>query len=167
MYFMKKVRILQCCLLIAALLLLFVGCAEKKQKIDWDLSGTWITADGEIGENISFSIEGEFDTEDVEPGNLQIANFTVQRPEDFRYGSYDEAEFAVYAFREAEGSASVWFLCIGWDYDPATNSMITENLLFSLEREYGVVYWPEREGNYIVASTDPETDPQDIPPPLM
>lgn len=159
---MKKVRILRCCLLIAALLLLFAGCAEKKQEIHWDLYGTWITEDGEIGGNVLFSIGGELITEDVEIGSLQAVNFSIQWPENFRYGNGDEDLFGAYAFHEAEGSDSVWFDCIGFAYDPMKNELVAENFALSPERGYVVVYWPGNDALYLVASIDQETDPQDI-----
>ena len=159
---MKKYRIIQFFLLSLALLIPFTGCAEKKQEIDWELYGTWIAEDGTIGEPVSFSIEGQFDTINVEPGNHQIVDLHIRWPEGFRFGNEEADPFSMYAFCEKNDTNFIWMKYCGFAFDPIQNIMTAENITLSPERGYVVVCWSQYDGNLVVGSTDPETDPKDI-----
>ena len=150
--------LLVCC----TILLLLAGCNPKMQEIHWDLTGTWISEDGEIGDTVSFSLAGKLVTDGAQIGDPKIVDLAIQFPEDFRYRLSKTQQYAVYAFRESGDSASLWFSCNGTAYDPAGNSPVPMTFALSPERGFVVMRWDINEGPYLVASADPQTDPKDI-----
>ena len=153
---------IRCCLLVAALLVLLAGCGKKEQELNWNLTGTWITVDGEIGEAVPFSIEGKLVTEGIEIGKPQIVDFRIQWSEDFPYQNGKYEPYAAYPFSEQNDTDFLWFWCSGFAYDPKKNTPVVAVFTLSLEKGYSVMTWPYDDSRYLVASTDPETNPQEI-----
>lgn len=154
----KKYHRIVMAVLAAVLLLVGVsGCGEKvqKEKIEWQLYGAWISADGSLGNQVSLSVRGAYPAQ-LTAGQGVEAEIAVEWPENFQYRDGKLTTCHSYPLEDDGKGESVYLLFSGTDYDPEENKPVTYRCWLFPEKELVVFVWGEE--SIVVASTDPNAD---------
>lgn len=159
---MKKFCILPAFLLSLVLFSPLTGCSAKMQDIDWELYGAWISENGQVGEPVSFSISGKIPAEDAPEREPLETEFSITWPEDFPYMDNENSLFSANSCADTENSAIRRIMCYGFSYVSTSNQSVSEAFALCPEKEWVIFSWGNQEGVYLVASTDPNTDPAEI-----
>ena len=157
-------------ILLIAMLLGLCGCGSSQTKettpapvfpemhkeISYDLYGTWITADGELQESVDFHISGQVD---MDASGEDTMTLDISFPDTFTYSYLAKKEFASQS-RKYFGLS--YCVSTGFSWRRGSDIPVISYLALCPEKEYVLFYWDERPGRYLVASTDPDTAPEQI-----
>lgn len=157
----KTYAILLIVLMLAATAL--CGCSPRRSnqaEINWDLYGVWVSKDGTVGDKVDLSLSGTLDTSQKSGADIQIAEFSIQWPEGFRYGDIISQEHSVLTHSNESGDGAAYYQCSGASYDSLTNKSVPETFFLFLTEQFVVFEWYGQSGTYLVASTDPNADAQ-------
>lgn len=128
--------------------------------IDWTMYGHVITPDGTVHSTTVFSISGSYTRKIDDYDTLKLK---ICFPETFRYQLDQPGD----PFKEfISQSHKVWglayFTNAGFAYDSATHSSLPIVYALDPEFEYAIFDLDDGSDMYLVASTDPDTDPTKI-----
>lgn len=133
---------------------LYSGCTqnpkEKKWDIDWKMYGMWIGEDGEVEEQIEFSISGKavYFPDDEGAAQLEMA---IEWPDSFRFASGDSQTYQPTALVKNE--SELFFIDFLLSDDAQTKRIIPADFGLAPDREYFLIYWEDVPG-YLIAATD-------------
>lgn len=124
--------------------------------IDLSLYGTWISPDNEViqSDAVSITVDGtiarnEYDQNIVEC-QIAFSSDTFEHTCGSATNIADDFETAPY------------FVCPYQLYSNTSQSQVIPYFALSLEHGYAIFAKADDLGNYLIASKDPETDPQEI-----
>lgn len=153
---LRSAIVIVCLALVGCVVWAIMGLFVKTTRVDWTMHGTWITAAGEPGETVEFSVKGKVKDYSEKDDTL---NLDIAFPDSFPYRDNT---------RDFTDISMIWrywdvpyFACRGYSYDVQANAGTIRCYALSLEEEYMIFCWPDSD-RLMVASTDPETDPQEI-----
>lgn len=127
--------------------------AEGIHALNWQLHGTWISADGTT-ESVPFSIWGYIqDT----PDDLDALYITIDLPDDFRYSIGTPTPSFVSMNQKADYFPHL-MIFHGFAYDKPANSSDSTQIALDLEKEYAVITFETAPDCYLVAATAPSVD---------
>lgn len=159
---MKPLRILLSLLLSLVLFVPLTGCSAKLQEINWELHGVWISENGQVGEPVHFSISGKIPAEDVPEGEPLETEFSFTWPENFPYMTKETNSCVAYPYTASKNSPLRRIMCSCFAYVPSSDLTIVETFALCPDKEWVIINWNDQEDVYLVASTDPNTDPTEI-----
>lgn len=145
-------------LLVCGLLSLLSGCSLSSHKINWQLYGT-VISDGEIQETFEFTIQGNLSSVTPPFSAYDEATLTISMPDTFLYTYGSDITFPSFAWLEFDYPAYSGYGALKKNAYSSTDCAIA----FSPDREYVIFDWRDgKRDYYLVASTNPETDPMDV-----
>lgn len=162
---MNKRKWIILCIMTACLLL--IGTAiwiftshylnnKNTRNIDWALHGYLVTADGQIQNELAFSVSGSIrENKDDSNDDLKLA---FQFPDSFRYSSESERE---YPGNRSIHDAYHYYVSAGTAYDKTKNAPVALYLALDAENEYLIMHWNDDSDLYLVASVD-KTQPAQL-----
>ena len=135
--------------------------------IDWVMHGIVVDSDGNKANYVhylldDFSVSG---TVEPEEDNCAEMSLRIVLPDSFQYMFEKENEpdaSTEYYSNNRKYTDEPYYVVYGFSYDQRGNKSVPIVIGLSLENEYMIFNWEEGEDLYLVASTDPETDPNDI-----
>ena len=159
---MKKMIAL---ILIFIVLLSVTGCQYSTRRIDWQLHGTWIYDDFSTEAGASFGLKGTIkDYENVaKDGTDQKQKDELDLkfifPKDFRYDVYSSDVGPLYSY---EPKLDYFCATSYGDIPEDLGSMAPVFFAVCPEKQYVIIYWKDDTGRFLVASVDPQVEPQEI-----
>ena len=129
---------------------------DKLQKIDWAMTGAMGSGSGEVLRSCNLSISGEITL--GKNGKDQL-DLNIRFPKLFEYW-YDGP--AVYTSQSRKYFNTPYPVCPSYAYNRDTNAPDYSVLALCPEKEYAIFNWDDGKDQYLVASTDPNTTPQEI-----
>ena len=153
---MKFFRTVLCFFLIAVISFTLSACSHREEKIDWQLYGAWISQEGEVGEPVEFTISGDLKLEKTETDSMQL---DITFPHSFPYSYNGRTEFT----SESRKYFSLPY-CVSTRYafNQISGEPVFSYLALCPEKEYVIFCWEDHGDSFVIASTDPETDYQEI-----
>lgn len=166
-FFSKKI----CCLILAALFFALTGCNDPQNvtsitetpviEIDWDLHGVWMDSDGTVkktrsGLDVSFcgTLPAEF--EDRTYMEIEVDITWPGKTVSYLTGKQAHGGAAEYADKHEYQRV---YRIETWLYDPITNDATALSVALCPDEGFAVA---RVDGEYWVASLDPEADPLEI-----
>ena len=125
-------------------------------RINWSLDGTWISADGTASSTASGSIFGTVQLGDTGEDTLDL-NITFTEGCNYQYINPTS-----YSSESRKYLKVPYCVCPLYSYSKGKNDSVFSYIGISLDKEYVIFHWEDKEDLYLVASTDPDTDPKDI-----
>lgn len=127
--------------------------------LNWQLYGTWISADGTTN-SVPFSIDGYIQKT---PDDLNELHIVIDLPDDFRYIIGTPTPSFI-SMNQKYNHFPHLMLFNGFTYDKHTNSSVWTSFALDLEKEYAAIMIENAPNRYCysVASTDPDADPKDL-----
>lgn len=147
-----------CAALLGMALWLFNDPLSRDAQLNWDIQGTWITADGQVLETLAFSLSGEIEKHSKERDILRL---NIRLPEDFDYVIPEEPTI-FYSNAEVVESVS-YYICGGaYCLERTSGDMTLVELALSEKQEFMILYFSETPGTFLVASTNHNVKPEEI-----
>lgn len=129
--------------------------ADEAGQIDWLMHGTWISADGITEESVYFLVSGKATLGD----DADTLTLDIQFPDMISYSYQPQSEFTSLSRQYGD---LPYLVCPYFSYDKVTNDTVWSYFALCPENEYMIFWWEETPDRYLVASTDPDTDPRGI-----
>ena len=152
-----------CLLLFAVILLCASGCMEPQNldAIDWNLHGTWVNSDGTVQsgqESVKFALQGNIPTE-FEPYSVVDMELNFIWPEGFIYPNLGMQTYTGGANPAEKHENQSIYHGGQYVYSPDRPGAVFLSYTICPEEGFVVLHIEER---YLVASVDPDADPQEI-----
>lgn len=144
-----------CVALIGIAVWIFTGPLSGNTKVNWQMNGTLVTADGTVKETMELSIVGKIHKDPTEP---DILTLDITLPDDFPYSFKGRGEY--YSIGE-KIDEFCYYVCNTYTYSNLENTPALSAFAIDEEKGWALFLWPDCPGQYLVASTD-GTDPQVI-----
>ena len=125
-------------------------------RINWNLDGTWISADGTASSTATGSIFGNVQLGDTGEDTLDL-NITFTEGCNYQYTNPTS-----YSSESRKYLKVPYCVCPLYSYSKDKNASVFSYIGISLDKEYVIFHWEDQKDLYLVASTDPDTDPKDI-----
>lgn len=146
--------------LLLALIVATVIYFSSHSKLDWTLYGNYISQDGEMGDFIQLTLRCRPNSNTLEEKTF-TTKFDIQWPENFVFLNWEQKEYTCYTF-PASGTYPARCIVHGFVYytDPIKQGATTNILRIEIfpEEEFAVFTCPHWNGQYIVASTNPNAN---------
>lgn len=130
--------------------------SEMHEVIDWSLHGAWITAAGEVQKAVDFRISGQVD---MEASGEDSMTLDISFPDTFPYSYTEKTEF-VSQSRKYLGLS--YCVSSAFSFRRYSGDPVSSHFVLCPEKEYVLFYWEAQPDRFLVASTDPDTNPQEI-----
>lgn len=124
--------------------------------INWPMYGLWVTRDGQPQEEMQFSIIGSVQQNQDASDKLSL---NIIFPDECAY-SYDSSVDFVSSSRQHLDVE--YYVCPGYCFNERTAELVWSFLALSEETGFAIFYMEDNPDSYLVASLDPDTDPQVI-----
>lgn len=124
-------------------------------EIAWTMYGTWITPDGKTGEETELTVLGMITQTDTHDSLIADIRF----PDSFRYHYQPLTEFVSFSRQIPD---LPYLVCPHFSYNKVAHDAVWAYLALCPEKEYMIFRWDESQDRYLVASTNPDADPQEI-----
>ncbi len=148
------------CIILTGITLVFFF-PYRTSKVDWNLHGYLITADGEVKEELDFSVKGKIrDYKDREEMDQLRLNFTLPDPLPNKLQWADNQKCFLSDFQLYFDVP--YYVCHAYAH-PVPN--IESSLcVFALDpiQKYVIIKWGEESGQLLVASADPTVSAEEI-----
>lgn len=125
-------------------------------RIDWTMYGYMVSPGEEPISTTDLSVSG---TVTYGETGTDVLKLDIAFPQTARY-RYDGPTAYYSQSRDIWGLG--YFVCASYSYDSSANASVFSCFAVSLDKEYVIFNWEDGQDLYLVASTDPETDPHDI-----
>lgn len=125
-------------------------------RIDWTMYGYMVSPGEEPISTTDLSVSG---TVTYGETGTDVLELDIAFPQTARY-RYDGPTAYYSQSRDIWGLG--YFVCASYSYDSSANASVFSCFAVSLDKEYVIFNWEDGQDLYLVASTDPETDPHDI-----
>lgn len=129
---------------------------EMHEEISYDLYGAWITAAGEVQKAVDFRISGQVD---MEASGEDSMTLDISFPDTFPYSYTEKTEF-VSQSRKYLGLP--YCVSSAFSFRRYSGDPVSSHFVLCPEKEYVLFYWEAQPDRFLVASTDPDTNPQEI-----
>lgn len=154
---MKTRKIITFTALFLSVIVLIVGCTGKKESLDWQLHGAWISEDGVIGEQVQMSLSGSI------PSNCETREQTTIQldicwPESLSMRNVSMETLSGYANTATGENAPRNFWCSTYIYIPDVNDVYALSFVLYPDEGFVVFQWPFDIKGYLIASTDQNAD---------
>lgn len=138
------------------------GFPVTTDKIDYQMHGFYVDSEGNASGSVDFSVKGRVFTNIKKTNFLQLE---FQMPMSFPYslrGSTVQPEGYENCYIDHGGDYFSYWVTADYAYNKFTNS--GDFLAFALcpEQEYFMLRFVDEPSKYLLASTDPNTTPQEI-----
>ena len=166
---MKVFKKILCRLLVVALLCTLCGCSMFKpaptiptgpmalnEDIDWTLHGVWINEKLEVLKTVDFTISGNLDLTATGEDSMTL---DISFPDSVPYNYTEKTEFVSHS-RKYFGLP--YCVSTSYSFRRLSGDPVISYFVLCPEKEYVLFYWKAQPDRYLVASTDPETDPAQI-----
>lgn len=140
-----------CIVMVCAAVWAITGLLYQTTRVNWNMYGTLITTDGEIGDTVEFTVKGKVKDYKDEADRIML---DIDFPDTFRYSEYSYAANSI--SRSDQLMDIPYFLWEGY-----SKTFMDSRYGLSLDEEYMIFQWKD-EPYLLVASTDPDADPQEI-----
>ena len=152
-------------LAITLLLVYVAGCAQMQDRTEWkqtewQLQGAWVQEDGNVSEKIPISFSGKMPAKPCLDHSVHSTEVHIVFPADFQYREEPCEEVSVICV--AGDDTVEHFYCNGFSSKSDSTSAVRKVFFVFPAQEVIIFVWPESEGSYFVASTDPDADPAGI-----
>lgn len=124
--------------------------------LNWQFHGTWISADGTISQTASGSISG---TVHLGETGEDLLDLNITFTEDCNYQYTNPTS---YSSESRKYLRVPYCVCPSYSYNADRNDSVFSYIGIGLDKEYVIFHWEDKKDLYLVASTDPDTDPKDI-----
>jgi hypothetical protein len=125
--------------------------------VDWNMTASVVQGDGTVKDTFPLTIAGSIQEEQ----STTYLRLNVNMPKDFRYMfeiAQPNGDACIDAWAHAPGD----FATSGYCYDKVYNTPTADVWAINTEKEYFIAYWGEDFGQFVVASTDPDVQPEEI-----
>ena len=140
---------------VAAVLIVFLPNGGKRFR--WDLQGYWVTADGTVRGQESFSISGSVKDQPDQLYDHVKMQYTFPSSQKFSFSS-DTGVFS--SARTVHGVSYYGGATLSFSSDK--NAYIPSIYAIDLDKEYVLLHFDDGSGLYFVAATDPNVEPSEI-----
>ena len=130
--------------------------ATGTHALNWQFRGTWISADGTTSSAAAGSISGTVQLGDTGEDTLDL-NITFTEGCNYQYTNPTS-----YSSESRKYLKVPYCVCPYYSYSKDKNDSVFSYIGISLDKEYVIFHWEDQKDLYLVASTDPDTDPKDI-----
>ena len=128
------------------------------RNISWTMQGYLVTAEGQIQEELEFSVEGTILDYEGEGERFDRIKLKFCFPESLRYAS---DELAVeYLSDDTMRDSYNYFVSSGFSYDKSKNESVALAFALDADKEYLIMQWHDAD-MYLVAATD-QTQPAQL-----
>lgn len=125
-------------------------------EINWTLYGIWITPFGRTGTETELSVSGKVTLgEDGE----DIMELSIIFPDEFDYAYTNPT---TYTSQSRKYTKLPYCVSMVFSYAKWQNDIFFSYFALCPEKEYMIFRWDETPDRYLVASTNPDADPQEI-----
>jgi len=138
------------------------GFPVTTHKIDYQMYGVYVETDGTVGSSVDFSIKGRAFA-NIE--KYRFLELEFQMPTSFPYslrGSTCHPWGYENSFSDIGAGYFSYWVTTGYAYNKYTNDTVIKYFALCPEREYFIFHTNDDPTRYLVASTDPNTTPQEI-----
>lgn len=144
--------------LVALAVWLFTGPLSGNTKVNWQMNGTLVTADGTLEETMELSIVGKIHKD---PDERDILTLDITLPDDFPY-SFKGRDIPRFYSSSDEIDEFPYYVCSGFCYGKAQNEPVLCTFAFDEEKGWAIFWWLDNPGQYLIASRDTDADPAAI-----
>lgn len=132
------------------------GLPEMHEEISYDLHGAWITEAGEVQQAEDFRISGQVD---MQASGEDSMTLDISFPDTFPYSYTEKTEF-VSQSRKYFGLP--YCVSTAFSFRRLSGDAVISHFVLCPEKEYVLFFWEAQPDRYLVAATDPDTDPAQI-----
>ena len=140
---------------VAAVLIVFLP--EGGKRFGWDLQGYWVTADGTVRAQESFSISGSVKDQPDQLYDHVKMQYTFPSSQKFSFSS----DTGVFSSARILHSVS-YYGGATLSFSSDKNAFIMSMYAIDLDKEYVLLNFDDGSGLYFVAATDPNVEPSEI-----
>ena len=142
------------------LILYFFVVPSLDHHIDWTMYGTLVDSEGHSISTTEFTIKGSF--HDIGDDEHELI-LSILFPDTFQYMYDREYEpSSTYCSFIPKHYGLQYFIVDGFSYNRTTNKSIKSSYALCHKNEYAIFRWNDGTDCWLVASTDPNTDPHVI-----
>lgn len=136
-------------------------------QVDWVMHGVVVNTNGEVNQKTEYQI-GQFtfsaSVQDHEDKTATL-NTRIVATDKFRYffnSSNNPTDHTEHLSTNRKYFDHPYYVYSEFQYDTVGNTSIRADIAIDFEKEYMIINWHDDQDLYLVASTDPNTDPQEI-----
>lgn len=140
---------------VAAVLIVFQP--EGGKRFGWDLQGYWVTADGTVRGQESFSISGSVKDQPDQLYDHVKMKYTFPGSQKFSFSS----DTGVFSYARIVYGVS-YYGGASLSFSSDKNAFISSIYAIDLDKGYVLLNFDDGSGLYFVAATDPNVEPSEI-----
>lgn len=151
----KAVLLAAVVIVCAALICTAIWLLDVTQKIDWQMQGYLVTSDGTISEALPISVTGKINDRNDGSSDLDLS---FDLPEDFRNSILADE------FHCPSNTMDVlsYYAFTGFSRNKEDDGDILASIALDVDQKSVVILWSDAPGQYLVASANADTNPQQI-----
>lgn len=153
----RAVNIVKAGIVCIALIVLALLLLNDTQNVNWQMQGCLVTSDGTVSKTLPVSVTGKISSNRNGDTDLKLS---FGLPEDFQFSILQE-EFVCYS-NTVELLSYYAFSGYGDNKDTEQYMDSSAQIALDADQECIVIAWSDAPGQYLVASTNPNTDPQQV-----
>ncbi len=124
--------------------------------LNWQLYGTWISADGTTHEPAAGSITGTAQLGETGEDRMELS-ITFTEGCNYMYTNP-----ITYISQSRKYLKVPYCVSPHYAYNKTKNDSVFSYIGISIDKEFVIFHWQDKDNLYLVASTDPDADPKDI-----
>lgn len=152
-----------CAAVVVILIVTAIVCAACTEQvegettaIDWNMHGAWLSADGTVSQTVDAAVNGII--VENEDGNDDL-NISFTFSDDFHY-LLDKPEPYFMSMNRKYNDLPHLMIAYSFGYNKQLKDSPRCVFALSMEEECFIILYEDAPGYYLVASTDPNADPQ-------
>ncbi len=137
----------------------------RTSKVDWNMHGYLVTADGEVKEELEFSVKGEIrGYRSKNKWDRLRLDFTLPDSLPYRILSNAEPGYEIADIQEYFDMPYYVCACSAWDltYTGAEGKLINCAIAIDPAKEYIIIDWGDGSDQLLVASRNPDVTAEEI-----
>ena len=149
-----------CSILSMILVFSFMVVPSLDNQINWIMYGTLMDSNGNPISTTEFTISGSF--HNIDNDNHEL-NLRIVFPDTFQYMYDREYEpHSTYLSIFPKQYDLQYFMVDDYSFNRTANKSVKSSFALCHKNEYAIFHWDDGTNLWLVASTDPNADPQEI-----